>query len=146
MLGDSAGFLCGYVGLADRIQKRSLAVINMAHYADNRRSGNHICLVLFILFQKLGDHIDLLLLLAENVELHGDLFCLIVIHFLVYRHHLAFFLKELANDHRRLHLHLIGQLLNGNGIGKGDYLYFLFLGLCRLLRHDKGALCRLSAL
>ena len=49
MLGDSAGLLRRYIRLTDRVQKRGFAVVDMAHNADDRRSGNHILLVLLVL-------------------------------------------------------------------------------------------------
>ncbi len=121
-------------------------MVNVAHDADYRRPCDHIRLVFFILFQQLGNHIHLFFLLAKDIKLHGDFFRLLVIHFLVNRHHLALFLKELAYDHRRLDFHLIGQFLDGNYLRKDDYLYLILLLLNRLLRHDKRSLGGLAAL
>ena len=50
VLCDTACLSGGYVCLADRIKKRSFTVIDMTHYADDRRSRNHVLLVLFFLF------------------------------------------------------------------------------------------------
>ena len=38
MLGDAAGFARDHVGLAQRIQQRGLAVVDMAHDGDDRRT------------------------------------------------------------------------------------------------------------
>ena len=58
-------------------------MVNVTHNADYRRSGNHIFLILFILTQQFLDYIDFLLFLAENIILHSDLFCLLVVDLLV---------------------------------------------------------------
>ena len=50
VLCDTACLSGGYVCLADRVKKGSFTVVNMTHYADDRRSRNHVLLVLFILF------------------------------------------------------------------------------------------------
>ena len=42
MLGDAAGFARDDLGIADRIQKRCLAVVDMAHDRDDRRAGLQI--------------------------------------------------------------------------------------------------------
>ena len=57
----------------------------MTHYADDRRSRNHVLLVLFFLFQEFLDDVDLLLLLAENIILHSDLFGFLEVDLLVDR-------------------------------------------------------------
>ena len=36
MLGDAAGFAAGDVGLAQRVEQRGLAVIDVAHHGDDR--------------------------------------------------------------------------------------------------------------
>ena len=48
MLGDAACLSCSYICLADCIQKRGFTMVNMAHNADYRRSGNHIFRLLLV--------------------------------------------------------------------------------------------------
>ena len=55
-------------------------MIDMTHNADNRRTGYHVLLILFFLFQKFLDDVNLDLFLTEYVKLHRDLFCLLVIY------------------------------------------------------------------
>ena len=50
MLCDTAGLSGGYVCLTNRIKKGGFTVVNVAHNAYYRRSGNHVGLVLLILF------------------------------------------------------------------------------------------------
>ena len=76
VLGNSSCLSGGYIALSDCIQKRGFTMVNMAHNADNRRSGNHIFLIFLIFLQKLCNYIYLFFLLAENLVLHSDLFCL----------------------------------------------------------------------
>ena len=49
----------------------------------NLRTGYHVLLILFFLFQKFLDDVNLDLFLTEYVKLHRDLFCLLVIYFLI---------------------------------------------------------------
>ena len=72
-----------YMCLADSIQQRSFTMVNVSHYTYNRRSGNQCVFILFFLFQKLLDDVNLDLFLTEYVKLHRDLFCLLVIYFLI---------------------------------------------------------------
>ena len=70
--------LADHIGLTDRIQKRSLTVVNMTHNADYRR----IWATISVsdpphLLQKLFDHVYLDFLLAKNIKLHGDFFRLL---------------------------------------------------------------------
>ena len=50
MLGNTASFLIGNVGLTDRIQKRGLTMVDMPHNTDDRRSGNQsfLCILVFL--------------------------------------------------------------------------------------------------
>ena len=50
VLCDTACLSGGYICLADRVKKGSFTVVNMTHYTDDRRSRNHVLLVLFFLF------------------------------------------------------------------------------------------------
>ncbi len=40
VLRDAAGFACCHVGLADGVEQRGLAVIDVAHDGDHRRARN----------------------------------------------------------------------------------------------------------
>ena len=65
VLGNAAGFVGRYVGIAERVQQRRLAVVHMAHHRDNRRPGNQS---------------RILVLLALEAEFHigfGDAFQLV---------------------------------------------------------------------
>ena len=50
MLSDAACLAVSYVGVADRIQERGLAVVDMAHDTDDRRTFHHSAFVFLILF------------------------------------------------------------------------------------------------
>jgi len=38
MLGDAAGFARHHIGMAKRVEQRGLAVVDMAHHGDDRRT------------------------------------------------------------------------------------------------------------
>ena len=52
MLGDAAGFAAGDVGLADGVQQRGLAVVDVAHDGDDRRTGLEIFGLILLLGQQ----------------------------------------------------------------------------------------------
>ena len=53
-------------------------MVNVSHYADNGRSLNKLALILFILFEKLFNDVDLNLMLAEYLVLHCDILGILV--------------------------------------------------------------------
>ena len=55
--------------LSDGIKQWCLTMIYVTHYADYRWTRNHLALILFILLEKLCNHIDLLLFLTYEIEL-----------------------------------------------------------------------------
>ena len=64
MLGDAAGLVRGDVGLAQRVEQRGLAVVDMAHDGDDRRARLQACLRVGLaddaeLDVGLGDALDL---------------------------------------------------------------------------------------
>ena len=120
-LGNAAGLLGRHIGLADGIQEGGLAVVNVTHDADDRSSLFEGLLRLFVLLQQLGDDINLLFLLAENIEHQRDLLRLVIFDFLVNGNDLAFH-EELLDDGCRLQLHLLCQLPDGQLLRKSDGL------------------------
>ena len=111
MLCDTACFLICYVSLTDSIQKRSLTMVNVSHYADNRRSLNHIFFFFFILFQQLFDNVYLNFLLADDIIINCDILSSFIGNLLIYRYDLSLH-EELLNDSGWLDLHLISQFLD----------------------------------
>ena len=107
MLCDTARFAIGYLSVTDGIQQRCLTMIDMTHNADNRWTCNHIVLCFFLLTKQFLNNIHLDFRLTDAVEFQCNLFCLLIIHVLVYRHHNALH-KQFLNDHRSLHFHLVG--------------------------------------
>ena len=79
-LRDSAGLLLRHSGVADVVQNGGLAVVNMTHDADNRRTGNKALFLVFIFLQKLLNDIDLFFLLAEDIIVSGNVLRLLIGH------------------------------------------------------------------
>ena len=129
-LGDAAGLACGNVGLADGIQNTGLAVVNVAHDADNRGTLHQILLrILFLGEQALLDgHMHLVLDLC--VELLSQQGCGIEIDHVIDGVHLAH-LHELGNDLAGLLLQAGGQLADGDLIGD-HHLQLCVAGLFQL--------------
>ncbi len=117
-------------------------MIDVTHNADNRRSGHHLVVgILDVILYELGDDIDLLLLLAENVIIYGDVFCILVGNLCVQGNHLALH-EELLDDLCGLDAHLIRQILDGDYLRNRDGLDLLLYRLDNL-RLDERALAGL---
>ena len=129
VLRDAAGFAGGDVGLADRIQQGCLAVVDVAHDADHRRSGHHVLfLVLNGILEEFSDDVDGLFLLGNDIKIEGDICRGIVIQILVDGIDLAL-QEELLDDGSGLHLHGIRQFLERQLLGDRDRLDLRFLRL-----------------
>ena len=119
VLGNAAGLARRDLRVTDIVEKGGLAVIDMAHDDDDRRTGDELfCRVLMIVkefFLNCDD--DLALYLAA--ELHGDEFRRIVVDGLVDRRHHAVFQQTLDDLRRRL-LHARGEFTDGDFIGDFD--------------------------
>ncbi len=123
-LRNAAGLTCRHIGLTDCIEDRSLAVVDVSHNADNRRTRNHIRFVLFFFLEHLFDCIDLDLMFAENIVVNGDLFRLIVGNLRIERVHLAG-KEKLLDQLVGRHFHLLCQFADGELIrqrNRGDLL------------------------
>ena len=70
-LSDAAGLACGDVGLADSVQDTGLAVVNVAHDADDRGTGDEIVLRILLLGEQALLDGDVDFLLDLGVELLG---------------------------------------------------------------------------
>ena len=125
-LCDTTGFLCRHVCLTDGIEDGGFTMIDVTHDADNRRSRDELLIrILDIILYKLGNDIDLLFLLAEDIVIHGDVLSVFIGELCVQGHHLALH-KELLNDVGRLHLHLIGEILQRDHFRNRDCLDLFF--------------------
>ena len=85
----------------------------MTHYADNRRTRNHILFFLFILGEKSTDNVFLLLLLCDDVVFHRNFLCFLERDLMVHSDHLAFH-EEILYECGRCHLHSLCKLSDSN--------------------------------
>ena len=129
-LGDAAGLARGDVGLADGVQDAGLAVVDVAHDADDRRTCHQIGLVVLLLDEQplLDGDVDLVLHLGA--ELLGDQGGGVEVDHVVDGVHLAH-LHALGNDLAGLLLEAGGQLADGDLVGDGD-LQLCVAGLFQL--------------
>ena len=129
-LGDAAGLACGDVGLADSVQDTGLAVVNVAHDADDRGTGDEIVLRILLLGEQALLDGDVDFLLDLGVELLGHQSGGIEIDDVVDGMHLAH-LHELGDDLAGLLLQAGSQLTDGDLIGDED-LQLRIAGLFQL--------------
>ena len=117
-------------------------MIDVTHNADNRRSGHHLVIgILDVILYELGDHIDLLLLLAEDLIINSDVLCILVGDLCVQGNHLALH-EELLDDFSGLDAHLVCEILDGDHLRNRDGLDLLLYRLHNL-RLDERALAGL---
>ena len=132
MLGDAAGFAGRDIGLAQRVEQRGLAVVDMAHDGDDRRA-RHEQIIRVLLATKADLDIRLGDTAQAVAELGDDEFGGIGVDDLVDRRHDA-------NAHQRLdHVdaalrHAVRQLLNGDRLGDDDFAHDLDLLLLALMQ------------
>ena len=124
MLGNAAGFARNDTGLADCIQQRGLAVVDVAHDRHDRRARRQI----FVAVQNLVDDLfDIAVGNADRTvtEFLDHQFGGIGIDGLVHRHHHAHFHKRF-DDICGAFRHAVRQFLNHDGLGKLHVAHHLF--------------------
>ena len=107
-------------------------MVDMAHYADDRRSRLKALLSVVLFAEKLLDDVHLLFFFTENVIIQSDFFRFVVFHFAVRRHDLAG-KEQLLNDLRRIHVHSFRQLPDRELLGDRDRLDLFFKSRFHLL-------------
>src|SRR3954447_22728815 len=121
VLGDAAGLTRGDLGLADRVEQRGLAVVDVAHDGHDGRALDEILVGVLegglglALGLVGGDHLDL------AVELGGDEAHRVVREGLGERRHLAHH-HQLLDDLGHGHVQVLGDLLDGGPGGDPDRL------------------------
>ena len=129
-LSDAASLACGDIGLADRVQDTGLAVVNVAHDADDRGTGDEIVLRILLLGEQALLDGDVDFLLDLGVELLGHQSSGIEIDDVVDGMHLAH-LHELGDDLAGLLLQAGSQLTDGDLVGD-ENLQLRIAGLFQL--------------
>ena len=119
VLGDSAGLAGHDVGLADVVEQRGLAVVDVAHDGDHRRPRHQL------LGRVVGGvALDLrrVLVLPDRLEAErrGDQLDLVEVEALVDRHHQAQLLERELDDLGGGHLHRARELGHGDELVDPD--------------------------
>jgi hypothetical protein len=117
MLGDAAVFLSSYVGTANRVQKRSLTVIDVAHDRDHRRPCPQRGLLFFDLVFDFESTFSVESYVFHlMVELRSDQSrCVRVEHLIDGRHHAH--AHQLLDHFAGFNTHLPRQVADGNDLG-----------------------------
>ena len=120
VLGDPSVLLGGHVGVADSVQKRGLAVVDVAHDGDqpgrSQRDSSPSWALFTNIFEDLVFEADGLALHPEEVEDHLGLFQGEALVDGVENP----FGQELLKNVLRLDAHLLGEILDGHPFGDGD--------------------------
>ena len=127
VLRDAAGFTISHMGVPDCVEQRGLAVVDMSHDADDRRTGDHLVLILLGFSEKLADDVFLLLLLRDDLILHRDFCSFLKRKLMIHRDHHALH-EKILHKGCRLHLHSLSQLTDRELLRDLDLRHdFLFL-------------------
>ena len=124
MLRDAAGFASNNFCIADRVQKRCFTVVNVAHDRDDRRT---ILQILVLVFRRVDHMLHVSIGNADNLvaKFFDDQFRCIGVDRLVLRRHDAVGHQRLHNV-RNTFGHPVGQLDNGDRLGKLHVAHYLF--------------------
>ncbi len=115
VLGDATGLAGHHIGLADGIEQRRLAVIDVAHDGDHRRARLQRALLVGVAGQAL-DHVGLGHALDLVPHLLGDELRQVGIDHVVDRVHLTLLHQHLDDVDGALR-HAVGKLLDGDRLG-----------------------------
>ena len=113
VLGDAAGLACGHARVADGVQKRRLAVVDMAHDGDHGRAGLEVLVLVVV-------HHRVLLLRRHDAHLAahvvGDELDQLVAHGLRQSEHLAQH-EQALDDVVGLHAQDLGEFRHRGSLG-----------------------------
>src|SRR5690606_1656228 len=127
MLGDSARLARLDIGMADGVEQRGLAVVDMAHDGDDRRAADQILFAIGNVEKTLFD-VGLGNTLDGVAEFRCDQFGRIGVDDVAGLHHLPLLHEEL-DDIDRAFRHALGQFLDGDRLRNGDFAHDLLAGL-----------------
>jgi hypothetical protein len=116
MLGDAARFSGDDIGLADGIQERGLAVVDMAHDRHDRRTRLQLALVVGDI-EDAGLDVGFRYALDRMAEFRRDELGQVGIDDVAGLHHLAF-LHQVLDHIDGAFRHALRQFLNGDGLGQ----------------------------
>ena len=121
MLGDAARLARHDVGVADRVEQRSLAVVDVAHDGDDRRTRHGVADVAGVPVQAFQD-VGLGHALDGVAEILGDELGGVGVENVGERHHASLTHEELDDVDGALR-HAVRQLLNGDRLGQHDFTH-----------------------
>ena len=127
MLGDAAGFAGRHFARADGVEQRGLAVVDVAHDGDHRRARLELRRIVGDVEQAF---LDVGFRNAAHAVAHflGDELGGVGVDRVVDLQHLPL-LHQQADDVDRAFRHAVGEFLDGDRLGDGDFTHELFLRL-----------------
>ena len=139
VLGDAAGFAARDIGRADGVEQRGLAVVDVAHDGHDRCAPHQRRRIVggvehAFLDVGLGDAFD------GMAEFLGDELGGVGVDHVVDLRHLALLHQQLDDVHRALG-HAVGEFLDGDEFGNGDFADDLFLRLVDRRVPSSGVWC-----
>ena len=125
MLGDAAGFARHHIGLAQGVEERCLAVVNVTHDGNDRGTGLEVGGIVGLTF-KAHFHIRLRHALDRVAHILREELGGVGVQHVVDLHHLALLHQQPDHIHRAFG-HAVGQLLHRNRVRNGDFAMHLDL-------------------
>ena len=126
VLGDTACFAGSNMCASDIVEDGSLTVVNVAHYADNRITGDKVCCIVLAVVDKTVFDGYNNFFFNFCADIHCDKCCGIVVDNFVYGNHHA--LKHKAfDDFGRSDFKFKSKVANGDFIRNGDFKFLAAL-------------------
>ncbi len=129
VLGDATGFTRNHIGVADRVEQRGLAVVDVTHDGDNRRPRYHFAVFVLDIENAKFD-VGFRYATDSVAEFAGDDFSQIGINDVAGLHHLAF-LHQVLDHVDRPFGHPLREFLDGDGFRQLHFAHDLFTWLLR---------------
>ncbi len=130
VLGDATRFAGNHVGMTDGVEQRGLAVVDVTHDRDDRRTRDQFFLDVGNVEDAFFD-VGLGNTLDGVAEFAGDEFSQVGIDQIAGLHHLAF-LHQVLDDVDGAFGHALRQFLNRDGFRQNDFARNLLAGLLHL--------------
>ncbi len=124
MLRDATGFAADHVGIADGVEQRGLAVVDVTHDGHDRRTRHHRSGIVLDI-ENAGFNVRFRDALDGMTEFRRDEFGKVGVDDVARLHHLAF-LHQVLDDVDGAFGHALRQFLNGDGFRQDDFAHDLF--------------------
>ena len=108
-------------------------MVDVTHYADDRRTGHQFAFIIFFLTEKFTDHVFLFFRFGDDLVVHRDLLRFFKRDLMIYGQHFAG-QEHFLDDGGCLDVHLLRKVADRDALRKTDLGHDLLLGLRLVFR------------